>query len=98
MARAEQIETELRRGEEVTLALARSGLFPDDFQHMLAVAEESGRLDQVLAHQAEHYQEESSRRLAALTSLAGYAVYGFVALVIIVAIFRIFNWYIGLLS
>jgi type IV pilus assembly protein PilC len=97
-ARAEPIETELRRGEELTPALARSGLFPDDFQHMLAIAEESGTLDRVLAHQAEHYQEESSRRLAALTILAGYAVYGFVALVIIVAIFRIFNWYIGLLG
>jgi type IV pilus assembly protein PilC len=98
LARAEQIETELHRGEDLTLALARSGLFPEDFLHMLAVAEESGTLDQVLAHQAEHYQEEAGRRLAALTSLAGYTVYGFVALVIIVAIFRIANWYIGLLG
>jgi type IV pilus assembly protein PilC len=98
LARAEQMETELRRGKELTLALARSGLFPEDFLHMLAVAEESGTLDQVLAHQTEHYQEESGRRLAALTSLAGYTVYGFVGLVIIIAIFRIFNWYIGLLS
>jgi type II secretory pathway component PulF len=65
---------------------------------MLAVAEESGTLDQVLAHQTEHYQDESGRRLAALTSMAGYAVYGFVGLVIIIAIFRIANWYIGLLG
>jgi type IV pilus assembly protein PilC len=97
-AGAEQIERDLRRGEAVTLALTRSGLFPEDFQHMIAIAEESGALDQVLAHQAEHYQEESGRRLAALTSLAGYAVYGFVGLVIIIAIFRIANWYIGLLG
>jgi len=95
---SEQIEADLRGGEEVTLALARSGVFPQEFQHMIAIAEESGTLDQVLAHQAEHYQEESSRRLAALTSLAGYAVYGFVGLVIIIAIFRIANWYIGLLG
>jgi type IV pilus assembly protein PilC len=98
MARSEQIETDLRRGEEVTSALIKSGLFPEDFQHMIAIAEESGTLDQVLAHQAEHYQEESGRRLAALTSLAGYAVYGFVGLVIIIAIFRIASWYIGLLG
>jgi type II secretory pathway component PulF len=64
----------------------------------MAVAEESGTLDQVLAHQAAHYQEESGRRLAVLTALAGYGVYGFVALVIIIAIFRIANWYIGLLG
>jgi type IV pilus assembly protein PilC len=97
-AHAEQMATELRGGEEVTPTLAKSGLFPEDFLHMIAIAEESGTLDQVLAHQAEHYQEESGRRLAALTSLAGYAVYGFVALVIIIAIFRIANWYIGSLG
>lgn len=98
VARSEQIETELRRGEELTRALAKSGLFPEEFQQMMAVAEESGTLDQVLAHQTEHYQEESGRRLAALTSLAGYCVYGFVALIIIIAIFRIATWYMGLLG
>lgn len=98
VARSEQIETDLRRGEELTAALTKSGLFPEDFRHMIAVAEESGTLDQVLAHQVQHYQEESGRRLAALTSLAGYAVYGFIALVIIIAIFRIANWYIGMLG
>ncbi|HEY7328753.1 MAG TPA: type II secretion system F family protein [Gemmataceae bacterium] len=97
-ARAEEIGAELRHGEEMTSALTKSGLFPQEFLHMIAVAEESGTLDQVLAHQTEYYQEESGRRLATLTSLAGFAVYGFVGLVIVVAIFRIFNWYIGLLN
>ncbi|MGH7224345.1 MAG: type II secretion system F family protein, partial [Gemmataceae bacterium] len=94
----ELIEADLRRGEDLTRTLTNSGVFPEDFQHMIAVAEESGTLDQVLAHQAEYYQEESGRRLAALTSLAGYGVYCLVGLVIIVAIFRIANWYIGLLG
>lgn len=97
-ARGEQIEAELRRGEELTRSLVKSDLFPEEFLHMIAVAEESGTLDQVLAHQTEHYQEESGRRLAVLTSLAGYGVYAFVALVIIIAIFRIATWYIGLLG
>jgi type IV pilus assembly protein PilC len=90
-AGSERIEADLRRGKEVTLALTKSGLFPEDFHHMLAVAEESGTLDQVLAHQTEHYHEESGRRLAALTSAAGYGVYCLVGLIIIVAIFRIAN-------
>src|SRR5262249_57793943 len=77
-ARSEDMETKLRRGEELTVTLARSDLFPMDFQHMIAVAEESGTLDQALAHQAEHYHEESGRRLAMLTSLAGYGVWAFV--------------------
>jgi type IV pilus assembly protein PilC len=98
MMRSEGIEAKLRRGEDLTLALSDNGLFPEDFQHMIVVAEESGTLDQVLAHQAEHYHEESGRRLAALTSLAGYGVWGFVGLLIIVAIFRIANWYIGMIG
>ena len=97
-AKSEAIEAELRRGEELPVALVVSGLFPVDFQHMMTVAEESGTLDQVLAHQTEHYQEESGRRLAALTALAGYGVWLFVGLIIIVAIFRIANWYVGLLG
>ncbi len=88
----------MRRGEELTVTLSDSRLFPEDFQHMIAVAEESGRLDQVLAHQAEHYHEESGRRLAVLTGLAGYGVWLLVGLIIIVAIFRIATWYIGLLG
>ncbi len=97
-AQSERIQGDLRRGEELNLALTRSELFPEEFQHILAVAEESGTLDRVLAHQAEHYHEESGRRLAILTGMAGYAVYGFVGLIIIVAIFRIANWYVGLLG
>lgn len=96
--RSEKIEEELRNGEELTTALAKSGLFPEEFQHMLTVAEESGTLDQVLAHQTKHYHEEAGRRLAALTGLAGYGVWAMVGLVIIIAIFRIANWYIGLLG
>ena len=96
--RSEGIEATLRRGKDLTLALADKGLFPEDFQHMMVVAEESGTLDQVLTHQAEHYHEESGRRLAVLTSLAGYGVWAFVGLLIIVAIFRIANWYIGMLG
>jgi type IV pilus assembly protein PilC len=97
-ARSEQIESELRRGEELTLSLTKSGLFPEDFQHMMAIAEESGTLDQVLAHQTEHYHEESSRRLAVLTNVAAYGVWAFVGILIIITIFRIYSWYISQLA
>jgi type IV pilus assembly protein PilC len=85
-------------GDDLTLILARTRLFPEEFQEMLAVAEESGQLSEVLRHQANHYHEESSRRLTALTATLGYAIWGFVGLVIIVAIFRIFTWYISQLG
>ena len=97
-ARSGQVEGKLRRGGELTTALATSGLFPEDFQHMMNVAEESGTLSEVLAHQTEHYHEESGRRLAALTSAAGYGLWLLVAIIIIVAIFRIYSFYLGQLG
>jgi type II secretory pathway component PulF len=57
----------VRRGGELTQALSRTHLFPQEFLHVIAVGEESGRLSEVLQQQAEHYQEESSRRMTILT-------------------------------
>jgi type IV pilus assembly protein PilC len=92
------IEGAVRGGDDLTVALDRPGLFPRDFLHIIAVAEESGRLDDVLRHQADHYHDEASRRLAFLTSLAGYGVWALVGIFIIVAIFRIFMTYIRILN
>jgi type IV pilus assembly protein PilC len=88
-AQTDVATTLLREGEEVTTALTRTGLFPEDFLHILAVAEESGRLDEVLRHQADHYHEEAERRLTVLTALAGYGVWIAVGAVLIIAIFRL---------
>jgi type II secretory pathway component PulF len=91
-------EESVKQGEDLTLALASTGMVPADFQRMLAVAEESGRLSEVLRHQGDHYQEEAARRLAFLTSVASYAVWAVTGLFIIVAIFRIYTSYLDLLK
>jgi type II secretory pathway component PulF len=65
---------------------------------MLDVAEESGRLEEVLRHQAEHYDDEASRRLAALTAALAYGVWLLLGACIIVAIFRLFTSYLNLLN
>jgi type IV pilus assembly protein PilC len=85
-------------GDDLTLALTRTGLFPEDFLHIVAVAEESGTLSEVMRHQADHYHEEAERRLNGLTALAGYAVWIVVGLVLIVCIFRLAGTYIDALS
>jgi type IV pilus assembly protein PilC len=82
-------ESAVRAGNDLTLALTRTRLFPEDFRNIVHVAEESGRLSDVLRHQADHYHEESGRRLSILTSVAGYIVWLFVAALIVIAIFRI---------
>ncbi len=97
-AASEKIEAVVKAGDEVTLALGRSGLFPEEFLHILAVGEESGQISEVMRRQAAHYDEESGRRLAVLAGLAGYGVWAMVGIFIIVFIFRIALSYINLLQ
>ena len=97
-ARADRAVSAVKEGEDLTTALGRTGVFPEDFLRILHTAEESGRLTEVMRQQGDHYDEESSRRLAILTGVATYGVWFFVGAVIIFAIFRIFGSYIALLN
>ena len=58
----------------------------------------NGRLPQVMNQQAEHYQEEASRRMTILTFAATWLVWLGVAGLIIFMIFRIALTYIGMLD
>jgi type IV pilus assembly protein PilC len=91
-------EEAVKRGDDLAVAIQRTGLMPADFVHIMEVAEESGNLHDVMRHQADHYYEEASRRMAVLTAIAGYGVWGMVALFIIIAIFRIYGSYIGMID
>lgn len=97
-AAAGKVEASIREGNDLTLSLASTGLFPHDFQQILAVAEESGRLPDVLRHQAEHYDDEAGRRLTVLTTVASYGVWVLVGGLIILAIFRLFGTYLDALN
>jgi type IV pilus assembly protein PilC len=92
------VEKTVEAGDDITLALGRTGVFPDDLLRIVAVAEESGQLSEVMRHQGDHYHEEATRRLATLTSIAGYGVYAMIGLFIIVAIFRIYGSYLNMLN
>jgi type IV pilus assembly protein PilC len=97
-ARLDKATSSVKRGDDLTAALATTGLFPEDFQHILAVGEESGRLTDVLRQQAEHYHEEAGRRMTALTVALTVLVWLMVAGFIIAAVFRIFLAYIDLIN
>ena len=89
-ARYEDAAAALRRGDDLTTILRACAIFPQDFLDMIANAEEGGRTPEVMEKQAEFYQEESSLRLKVLTKVAGFGVWVVVAILMIVAIFRIF--------
>jgi type IV pilus assembly protein PilC len=85
-----RVRASLKAGEDLTTALSDRTLFSEEFQSIISVAEESGRLHDVLAHQTQHYQEESRRKLQAATFVLAALVWLTVAGLIILAIFRIF--------
>jgi type IV pilus assembly protein PilC len=98
LAKEDAAVAAVKRGDDLTLALAATALFPEDFRHILAVAEEAGRLNEVLRQQAEHYHEESDRRLRALTKAMVVGVSLLVGGLVVFFIFRIFSSYVELLN
>ena len=49
--------------------LTESGLFPPLALHMIAVGEETGKLEPMLANVADHYDQEIKRTTKRMTSL-----------------------------
>ena len=90
-ARSPVMERTVKGGGELAQALARAGLFGEEFVSAMVIAEETGQIAEVMQRQAEYYQEEATRRLKVLTQVAAWGVYLFVAILIIIAIFRIYS-------
>jgi type II secretory pathway component PulF len=97
-AQTKVVQASVRKGEDLSAALAQAGVFPADFLHILMVAEASGRFDQVLEQQATHYHDEAGRRLRALTIAASALVWLIMAAFIIVFIFRIALTYLKIID
>jgi len=92
-AHADTINQALKGGEALTAAVSRCRLFPGEFVNMIAVAEEGGRVPEMMRHQAEYYYEEATRRLTTLTKLMTFGIWLLYAIFMIIAIFRIANSY-----
>lgn len=73
----------------IAVPLAQGGVFPEEFCSVVAVAEESGRLPEVMRQQARHYEELAELRLTVLMRMAGFGVWLIVAAFMVFAIFRI---------
>jgi type IV pilus assembly protein PilC len=85
------VESSLVRGETITSSLTSAGVFPAHFLGTVAVAEESGRLPEVLRNAAEEYDEEARRRLNIVNKVFSYAMWIFIGGFLVFAIFRIFQ-------
>jgi type IV pilus assembly protein PilC len=95
---APDLKASLSEGHDLSAALATTRLFPEDFINILANAEEGGRMTEVLEHQTEHYQDEASRKMSAMTWVASALVWVVVAIFIIFVIFRVAMTYLGMID
>lgn len=93
-----QVLASVRSGEEISEAFAETRAFPRDFLDSLEVGERSGRLPETMEILSGQYQDQAQRALTALTVLAGFAVWGLVATIIIVLIFRLAMFYLNTIN
>ena len=99
MSREDRAVEVVKRGHPMSEALAASGApFPEEFREMILMGEETGNMSEVMERMANRYREESERRLRSAAQMTSYCIYGFVALLIIIAIFKIASIYIGALG
>ena len=97
MARAiNQVQVRVREGKGMARPLGESGFFPALALNMIAVGEETGKLETMLAEVAEHYDQEVKRTTKRLTSLLEPAlilgmglIIGVVVVSMLLAIFSI---------
>lgn len=65
----EAVSQGIKRGEGVSVPLARTGQFPPLLSHLLAVGEETGRLDAMFNRAAEIYDADTKSAIKRFTSL-----------------------------
>jgi type IV pilus assembly protein PilC len=89
----------VKKGRELTEALLASGApFPEEFRESVMVGEETGNLAEVMERLANRYREEAERRLKSAAQMTSWCIYGLVALMIIIAIFKIASIYLGAIN
>jgi type II secretory pathway component PulF len=99
LAGEERAVAVVKRGDTIGEALDASGApFPEEFREMIRMGEETGNTSEVMERLAERYREEAERKLKVAAQFTSYAIYGLVAIMIIVAIFKIASLYLGAIN
>lgn len=65
----ESVIENVKQGESLSTAIARTGIFDGVFTSVIFVGEESGTLDDILEKTADYYDEESDTAINKLTSM-----------------------------
>jgi len=95
---ADQVEQSLNDGEPIYKSLSATDAFPDDFIVALENGETGGRTTEQLEHMSRQYEERAQSALKALAVVGGFVIWGLVAAVLIVMIFRGFMFYVNTIN
>ena len=92
------VKVSIERGEPITKPMSESNVFPDMVTQMMAVGEEAGNLDGMLAKIAEFYESEVEASIKSLTSVIEPimmivigALVGLVVIAMYMPMFKLFN-------
>ena len=77
-----QMRDEAATGQRLTQSIENSGLFSNMVVQMVAIGEESGSIDDMLAKVADYYEEEVDNAVDAMTSLMEPMIMAFLGVVI----------------
>ncbi len=64
-----QVVEDVKHGEALSTAIAKTAIFPGIFTSIIMVGEESGALDDILAKSADYYEDEADSAIAKLVGL-----------------------------
>ena len=90
-----QVEQSIRDGNSLYETFLETDGYPAEFLDSLRVGEQSGQVVESMAILSRQYRERAAAALSTLTMIAGFLVWGAVATVIVILIFRIFSFYLG---
>jgi len=77
-----EMKDEAATGQRLTTSIENSGLFSNMVTQMVAIGEESGSIDEMLAKVADYYEEEVDNAVDAMTSLMEPMIMAFLGVVI----------------
>lgn len=77
-----RIKEEAASGQRLQVSLRQSGLFSNMVVQMVAIGEESGALDEMLAKVADYYEEDVDNAVDSLTSLMEPVIMSFLGVVV----------------
>lgn len=87
------VADEIGNGNPLSVAFAKTEVFPREFLDALAVAEESGQLVESMQRLSRQYEEEAESAMTTLSAVLAGFIWAGVATMIVILIFRIFNFY-----